>query len=256
MASLSVAYPFESKWNFWNNVLRELVYLPVRDRCYNSKGAKTKETEAFLLKHTTSINPPFSEYKVSTLVDHFSAIITLSIELAKEYEINAEAQYSAQSPEYKNRVKFDFIRNETDDYTSTWLNDDFYKNAVLFPSVSMKAGPDILKSLFKFNQKQKLAMDKPNDVDGRVLVRNEARLILLMVHVGFGELSSPLETLSGKATVVQEERAKIAEEQKQKDDLTEDFANHFAGDEDEEDEEGDITLFGGKKRKNKTPCIS
>lgn len=53
--------------------------------------------------------------------------------------------------------------------------------------------------MFKFNQKQKLAMDKPNDVDGRVLVRNEARLSLLMVHVGFGELSSPLETLSGKA---------------------------------------------------------
>jgi hypothetical protein len=28
-----------------------------------------------------------------------------------------------------------------------------------------------------------------------------------------------------------------------------DFAYHFAGDEDEEDEEGDITLFGGKNRK-------
>jgi hypothetical protein len=254
--SLPIAYPYEAKWNFWNNVLAELVYTPVKDRCYNSKGNKTKATEAFLSKHCSSISPSFSEYKVSTLVDHFNIIVALSVELAKEYEINAECQFSAQSPEYKERIKFDFIRNETEDTTSTWLNDDFYKNAVLFPSISQKAGPDMLKTLFKFNQKQKQAMEKPNDVDGRVIVRNESRLLLLMIHVGFGELLAPLETLSGKATVVQGERAKAATEQKQKDDLTEDFANHFAVDDDDEvDELGNINLFGGKKRKKNDAAL-
>ena len=92
-------------------------------------------------------------------------------------------------------------------------------------------------------------MEEPNDVEGRAGVRNEARLLLLMIHVGFGELSAPLETLSGKATVVQEERAKNAADQKQKDDLTEEFANHFVDDEDEEDELGNINLFGGQKKK-------
>ena len=253
--SLSIAHPYEAKWNFWNNVLGDLVYTPVKDRCYNSKGAKTKETEAFLQKHTTAITPVFSEYRISTLVDHFNAIITLSIELAKEYEVNAEAQFSANSPEYKGRIKFDFIRNDSEDTNFTWLNEDFYKNAALFPSVSQKAGPNVLKSMFKFNQKQKQAMEEPNDVEGRAGVRNEARLLLLMIHVGFGELSAPLETLSGKATVVQEERAKNAADQKQKDDLTEEFANHFVDDEDEEDELGNINLFGGQKRKKNSTSL-
>ncbi len=250
--SLPVAHSFEPKLNFWSNVLKVLIYTPVKDRCYNSKGSKIKDTENFLIKHSTSLNPPFAEYKLSTLVDHFTVIINMAIELAREYEVNAEAQFSVLSPEYKNRVPYDFIRNETNDLTATWLNEDYYKNAILYPSVSLKAGPDFLKTLFKFNAKQKQNMDKANDVDGgRVVARYEARLLFLMVHVGFGELNTPAETLSGKVSGVAEQKMQAAAEQKLKDDLTQDFANHFLEDEagDDEEDEANITLFSGKKRK-------
>ena len=187
------------------------------------------------------------------MVDHFTVIINMAIELAREYEVNAEAQLSVLSPEYKNRVPYDFIRNETNDLTATWLNEDYYKNAILYPSVSLKAGgPDFLKTLFKFNAKQKQNMDKANDVDGgRVVARYEARLLFLMVHVGFGELNTPAETLSGKVSGVAEQKMQAAAEQKLKDDLTQDFANHFLEDEagDDEEDEANITLFSGKKRK-------
>ena len=138
--SLPVAHSFEPKLNFWSNVLKVLIYTPVKDRCYNSKGSKTKDTEKFLTKYSTSLTPPFTEYKLSTLVDYFTVVINMAIELAREYEVNAEAQFSVQSPEYKNRVPYDFIRNETNDLTATWLNDDYYKNAILYISKCFAQG--------------------------------------------------------------------------------------------------------------------
>ena len=57
-------------------------------------------------------------------------------------------------------------------------------------------------------------MDKANDVDdGRVAVRYEARLLFLMVLVGFGELNTPAETLSGKVSGVAEQKMQAAAEQ-------------------------------------------
>ena len=55
--SLPVAHSLEPKLNFWSNVLKVLIYTPV----YNSKGSKTKDTEIFLIKHSTSLTPPFAE---------------------------------------------------------------------------------------------------------------------------------------------------------------------------------------------------
>ena len=196
------------------------------------------------------IETEFDEVKVSTLIDAFKIVQNLSVSLAKLYEEKASLHYSATSPEHLNRVKHDFIRAVGE----VWKDDDEYNDVIIFPDVALNT-KNIMTDTFKFNLKQIAEMDKVNDVDGRVALAYQTRMILLVIHLGFGELANPNLTLQGKTSGAKTDKLSSAEEQRTKDMREEEGANNFknlveAGEDksDISDEEAFVKDVSKKKR--------
>ena len=88
-------YCFEPKLNFWNQVLLELINLPVSNRYYNQESHKIKATEDFLKGIASSKN--FSEYLIPTII-----VIDLAKLLVIQYDKSAHELRATTSPENLN----------------------------------------------------------------------------------------------------------------------------------------------------------
>ena len=137
-------YCFEPKLNFWNQVLLELINLPVSNRCYNQAGHKIKATEDFLKGIASSTN--FSEYTISTIIAHFHSIIDLAKLMAVQYDKSAHELRATTSPEHQNREMYAFVRKDDE----SWTQSDEYNGVIMLPEVSSLA-PNVLKKPFQFN---------------------------------------------------------------------------------------------------------
>ena len=207
MLKIASSKSYADKLNFWDKCLDSLINISVGQRCYNLVGTKTAKTSEFVVNLKNQLE--YKDAAVSTIIEILTkAILPLSLTLATLYEEAADKHFSVSSPEYKNRVKFDFVRDEG----VSWKDDDIYQGVIIFPEVSVLA-QDILKEQFKFTKAQIQAMDPPNDQDGRGALRWCTLLTCLVINLGFGELSFPSQTLAGKASDAKLQKSSSAQEQ-------------------------------------------
>lgn len=247
-------HSYVGKLNFWSRVIWLLIDTLVSKRCYNSVGNKTKEVENFIAEQL-SISTDFSEYAASTLIVLLNTkLVPFSHTLALEYENAAEKHYEFESAEYRYRVRNDFIRSVQGDDEINGSNP--YDGVVMMASVSLLA-QNLLKDPFKFNKKQILDMDGPDDVDGRCALKWHLRLTCLLVELGFTELTHPDETLFGRRTIFRDTKNTAIAVQKQKDDIEEANASSFQknceeNDSDYEEDTKNMEAFGDSRQRDGT----
>eukprot|EP01036_Dinobryon_divergens_P033741 gene33741-43603_t len=179
----------------------------------------------------------YSDAAVSTIVEHLTkTILPLSMTLANLYEEAASTHYSETSAENRKRVKHDFIRTKCVNWKDGEVH--LYQGVFLFPVVCT----NILKTVFRLPKAQIQAMDASNDMDNSP--KWDKVFTCLLIHLGFGELSNPSQTLAGK---IYKMKSMKAEEQKVRDEeeagIFKDPVKQAEWDEDTEN----IEAFGGKR---------
>ena len=134
MLKIASSKSYADKLNFWDKCLVSLINISVGQRCYNLVGTKTAKTSEFVVNLKNQLE--YKDAAVSTIIEILTkAILPLSLTLATLYEEAADKHFSVSSPEYKNRVKFDFVRDEG----VSWKDDDIYQGVIIFPEVSVLA---------------------------------------------------------------------------------------------------------------------
>lgn len=179
---------YVDKLKFWEKLLVTLINTPVSQRCYNLIGTKTVKTVQFV--ESMKAQTLYNDAALSTMVDYLTKkLLPLSMKLANLYEETASKHYSEDSEENLNRVKYDFIRMKG----VNWKDGDFYQGVVLFPIVCT----NLLKTVFRLPKAQIEAMDAANDMDDSP--KWNTVFTCLLIHLGFGDLSSTSETLAVKS---------------------------------------------------------